>query len=480
MALVESVQFAGTGNGLNVKTQPFNSISLAKGANGSSELSAASAVSATGSISLSSSASTAVESESKSEFHSSTKSLMTISELSKDNTALATAQSQAFASFLSQAAWMRFSIVAQPDVTAIAKDARFKEFVGRISSLTIQTVSSQIRSELSIAVNRIVDELTANLELRVAAVQSVILDEVLASSVSTTATSDGSLSGGLFDSLMTSLNKITPTDITKTINKTNGGTATDIKAGVKQTGSAHSVGNGVAVGQGNGVAAHAGNGVVGNGAAVENGTVGGKAAVAVTGQIVTSGNGVAVSGNITNTYGQATATKAANELALVTGGATQTTQNSTQSTQSSTTSSNSATETSQWSTNQASNNAVSGGTQITFDAGSVRGQQFVVDNHNGGGWATGTDVAVSGNGFQVTSAQQGNLGPGEVGIHASSVSVEQHQNGGQWNASNGSSTTTNGGQSLVTSPPFIQSSGGQVGNARFTADQHTGGGWAPN
>ncbi|KAF9051388.1 hypothetical protein BJ165DRAFT_1448418 [Panaeolus papilionaceus] len=472
MDQVESVQFTSTGNGLNVKNQPFTSnpfANNAKGANGSADSSAALAVSATAAGPIPLRSSTPVERESKYEAHSSDMPLMKVSELSKVNGSLATAQSEAFASFLSQAAWMRLSIVAQPDVTAIAKDPRLKEFVGRVSSLTIQTVSQQIRSELNVAVNRIVDELTMNLEVRVTAVQSVILDEVLAASVNTqaTATSDGSLRASGFDSLMTSLNKITSTDITNTINKTSGAA------------------------NGNGVAIHAGNGVaVDNGeATVENGTVGGKIAVAVTGQTVTSGDGATVSSNNPTAHGQTAASKTANEH-TVTGGATQTIQHSTPS-------ANGATAASQWSTSQASNGAVSGDAPIPFDAGRIRGQQFSIDNRSGGGWGgstTGTAVTVSGNGSQVTPVQQGSLNAGRVSFHASGAFVEQPQSGlgGQWNASNNSATgVTSGNQSPLTSSSFNQSSGRQLGGhivvdestfggAKFSVDQYTGGGWAHN
>lgn len=321
---------------------------------------------------------------------------------------------------------MRFSIVAQPDVTAIAQDIRFKEFIGRISSLTIQTVSQQIHSELSTAVSRIVKDLTTNLESRVAIVQSMILDEVLKVTVDTSATPVEGLSSGLFDNLMTSLNKISATDINK--------------------------------------------GII---TAATNGAVGGKGVVAIAGQ-TTTGNGVAISSSNSTSQSSSTKTASSNSAA--------------QNAQiSSSVSANGAigrgvVTATQGAINQAANGVVGMGAQITYDGNNFRGQVASIDNQAAGGWSAG-------GGGQIHSAiQQGSYNGGvsaQIAAGGGAQVASAVQQG--WNASNSSSMATSAEQSSSSASSYNQSSAAQAGSqmvgegtyaaAELSAGQLAGGQW---
>ncbi|KAF9050573.1 hypothetical protein BJ165DRAFT_1008904 [Panaeolus papilionaceus] len=103
---------------------------------------------------------------------------------------------------------MRFSIVAQPDFSSIAKDPRFGAFVGRISAFTLNSVSQQIHQELMQSVNQIVTNLAASFDQRIAQVQSSIMNELATVDTEFMATSKDVLSHDMFDSIFAGLGKV--------------------------------------------------------------------------------------------------------------------------------------------------------------------------------------------------------------------------------------------------------------------------------
>ncbi|KAF9050571.1 hypothetical protein BJ165DRAFT_1008558 [Panaeolus papilionaceus] len=113
---------------------------------------------------------------------------------------------QEIASFLAQAPWMRFSIVAQPDFSSISKDPRFRDFVGRVSSYTLQSVNQQIHQELIQSVNQVVANLSASVDQRVAAVQWAILNELATVDAECYATPQDWLNPTVLDSFLAGLN----------------------------------------------------------------------------------------------------------------------------------------------------------------------------------------------------------------------------------------------------------------------------------
>ncbi|PPR04298.1 hypothetical protein CVT24_013405, partial [Panaeolus cyanescens] len=88
----------------------------------------------------------------------------------------------------SQVPWMRFSIVAQPDIHQLANNETLKEFVGHVTSMTIATVSQQIHEEITVAVAAVIKNITSSVNEKMTAVHSNILNEIVKVSAQRTAT----------------------------------------------------------------------------------------------------------------------------------------------------------------------------------------------------------------------------------------------------------------------------------------------------
>ncbi|PPQ86456.1 hypothetical protein CVT24_010106, partial [Panaeolus cyanescens] len=79
----------------------------------------------------------------------------------------------------SQVPWMRFSIVAQPDIEQLAKNKTLKEFVHHVTSMTIATVSQQIHEDITKSVSEVIRHITRDVNERMVKVHAQILEEII-------------------------------------------------------------------------------------------------------------------------------------------------------------------------------------------------------------------------------------------------------------------------------------------------------------
>jgi hypothetical protein len=79
---------------------------------------------------------------------------------------------------LSQVPWMKFRVVAEPDVSCFATDERLRIFMKKITEITIAIVTKQIREEVTEMISKLVTSILTTMTTRISAVQKVVFEHV--------------------------------------------------------------------------------------------------------------------------------------------------------------------------------------------------------------------------------------------------------------------------------------------------------------
>ncbi|PPQ82446.1 hypothetical protein CVT24_002467, partial [Panaeolus cyanescens] len=81
------------------------------------------------------------------------------------------ASSAALASLIADTPWLRFSIVAKPDLSLFAQDENLRKFVTELTELAIQTIMDQLRQELTASIDTVINNLSKNSKQQTAKMQ---------------------------------------------------------------------------------------------------------------------------------------------------------------------------------------------------------------------------------------------------------------------------------------------------------------------
>ncbi|KAF9033145.1 hypothetical protein BJ165DRAFT_1598839 [Panaeolus papilionaceus] len=88
----------------------------------------------------------------------------------------------------SQVPWMRFNIVAQPDLVQLASNEALQGFVNQVTSITIAAVSKEIHEEVTKAVSQVSNNISGTVNEQMKTAHANLMKEIVSVSAKTTAT----------------------------------------------------------------------------------------------------------------------------------------------------------------------------------------------------------------------------------------------------------------------------------------------------
>ncbi|KAF9049118.1 hypothetical protein BJ165DRAFT_1593057 [Panaeolus papilionaceus] len=113
--------------------------------------------------------------------------------------------SHELANVFSQVPWMRFSIVAQPDLNVLANTPAVTAFVNQVTEMTIAAVSKEIHQQITVAVQQVISNIGTNMNKTMKDMHANIMQEIVSVNAHKTATAHGRLGFNPFDKLVQEL-----------------------------------------------------------------------------------------------------------------------------------------------------------------------------------------------------------------------------------------------------------------------------------
>ncbi|KAF9043911.1 hypothetical protein BJ165DRAFT_1404801 [Panaeolus papilionaceus] len=105
----------------------------------------------------------------------------------------------------SQVPWMRFSVVAQPDLNLLAQNEAITKFIHQVTDMTIATVAQEIHEEITIAVRKVIKNIAGSVNETMQATHAGIMKEIVSVTAQRTATHSGNLAFPPFCELLKDL-----------------------------------------------------------------------------------------------------------------------------------------------------------------------------------------------------------------------------------------------------------------------------------
>ncbi|KAF9049142.1 hypothetical protein BJ165DRAFT_1610044 [Panaeolus papilionaceus] len=113
--------------------------------------------------------------------------------------------SHELANAFSQVPWMRFSIVAQPDLNVLANTPAVTAFVNQVTEMTIAAVSKEIHQQITVAVQQVISNIGTNMNKTMEDMHANIMQEIVSVNAHKSATAHGHLGFNPFDQLVKEL-----------------------------------------------------------------------------------------------------------------------------------------------------------------------------------------------------------------------------------------------------------------------------------
>ncbi|KAF9049122.1 hypothetical protein BJ165DRAFT_1077558 [Panaeolus papilionaceus] len=113
--------------------------------------------------------------------------------------------SHELANAFSQVPWMRFSIVAQPDLNVLANTPAVTAFVNQVTEMTIAAVSKEIHQQITVAVQQVISNIGTNMNKTMKDMHANIMQEIVSVTAHKSATAHGHLGFNPFDQLVKEL-----------------------------------------------------------------------------------------------------------------------------------------------------------------------------------------------------------------------------------------------------------------------------------
>lgn len=98
-----------------------------------------------------------------------------------------------FGDVLTQVPWMKFRVVAEPNVDVFASDIRLQTFIRQITELTVSIVTKQCSEEIAVLVAALVASMSKSMTARVSLLQETIIDQIAALRLADTMTGENTL-----------------------------------------------------------------------------------------------------------------------------------------------------------------------------------------------------------------------------------------------------------------------------------------------
>ena len=81
---------------------------------------------------------------------------------------------------LSQVPWMKFRVIAEPNMDIFASDARLRTFISEVTNLTVSMVTKQSSEEIAVLVTTLMASLSNSMSSRVSLLQETIIEQIAA------------------------------------------------------------------------------------------------------------------------------------------------------------------------------------------------------------------------------------------------------------------------------------------------------------
>jgi hypothetical protein len=94
---------------------------------------------------------------------------------------------------LSQVPWMKFRVVAEPNMDIFASDIRLRTFIREVTELTVSIVTEQCNQEMKALVAELVTSMSKSMTGRVSILQETIIEQIAALRLASTMTGHNSL-----------------------------------------------------------------------------------------------------------------------------------------------------------------------------------------------------------------------------------------------------------------------------------------------
>jgi hypothetical protein len=99
-------------------------------------------------------------------------------EISEEQQRILHAGTCSFGDVLSEVPWMKFRLIAEPNMDVFASDIRLRTFIRQVTELTVSIVTKQCTEEIAILVAALVASLTSSMEVRIKLIVETIIKQI--------------------------------------------------------------------------------------------------------------------------------------------------------------------------------------------------------------------------------------------------------------------------------------------------------------
>jgi len=96
---------------------------------------------------------------------------------------------------LSQVPWMKFRVIAEPNMDLFASDIRLRSFISEVTKLTVSMVTKECSEEIAVLVTTLMASLSNSMTTRVSLLQETIIEQIAALKLADTMTGCHTLHG---------------------------------------------------------------------------------------------------------------------------------------------------------------------------------------------------------------------------------------------------------------------------------------------